>query len=90
MIIRSSVNRKEELKNVNIDLVEDLFSKTIIKNEFKDILEHIFVQDIDEGMTNIMYNNISSISKEEFVKQYEKHKKQGLLSTMIALKIKFK
>lgn len=90
MIIRSSVNRKEELKNVNIDLVEDLFSKTIMKNEFKDILEQIFVQDIDEGMTNIMYNNISSISKEEFMKQYEKHKKQGLLSTMIALKIKFK
>lgn len=90
MIIRSSVNRVEELKNVNVDLVDDLFSKTIMKNKFKEILEEIFVQEIDEKMNNIMYSNISNISKEEFIKQYQKHKKQGLLTTMIALKVKFK
>lgn len=89
MIIRSSVsNRKEELKNVDINLINDLFSEVKI-DKFHILLEKIFVQKVDNTMTSIMYDNISNIDKEEFIKQYEKHKNQGLLTTMIGLKLKF-
>ena len=90
MIIRSSVNnRKEELKNVDVNLINDLFSEVKIEN-FHILLEKIFLQKVDNTMLNIMYDNIGSISKKEFIKQYEKHKNQGLLTTMISLKLKFK
>lgn len=83
-------NRIEELENIDLNLIDDMFKKDISKEELRDILEKLFLQKVSYQEVNTIYNNLNNISKKEFRKQYLNNRKSGIFTTIMYLGLKVK
>lgn len=89
MFINSkATNRIKELENIDVNLIDDMFKKDISKEELRDILEKLFLQEVNNKILNTIYGNLYNISKEEFTKHYIRKRKSGIFTTIMYLGLK--